>query len=273
MRLELHCHSIYSKGKKIPTEGTDSPADLVKAAKALGLDGIALTDHSTDRGWKEAEQACRRCGLLFIPSMEVSSLQGHIIGLGLNGYMKSGLSAEETLERIREQGGVSVAAHPFDIRGEGLGKLAAKADVIESFNSMNLDRFSNRAASRFAHKSGKPMVAGSDSHTKETLGHCINFIDAQDMDSCLREIRQGKVTLRTSYIPLEKLLPWVKRRFALSHEDVARYMEANYSQPRRWLSERLVHKFLNDRNERVWYWAGELGLAGARAYGLARAVF
>jgi len=273
MRLELHCHSFYSRGKRIPVEGMDSPADLVKAAKKLGLGGIALTDHSTDRGWKEAEQACRRCGLIFIPAIEVSSLHGHVIGLGLNEYVSSGLPAEETLDRIREQGAVSVAAHPFDIRGEGLGKLAAKADLVEVFNSMNLDRLSNRAASRFAKNAGKPMVAGSDSHTKEMLGQCVNFIDAHDMDSCLREIRKGKVSFRTSYIPLEKLLPWVKRRFALSHEDVKMYMEENYRQPRRWLSQRLVHKFVNDRNERLWYWAGELGLAGARAYGLARAVF
>jgi len=273
MKFELHCHSFYSKGKKIPTEGMDSPADLVKAAKALGLGGLALTDHSTNRGWKEAEEACRRHGLVFIPAIEISSLHGHVIGLGLNDYIRSGLSPEETLEKIREQGGLAVAAHPFDIRREGLGKSSAKADVIESFNSMNLDRFSNMTALKFARKAGRPCVAGSDSHTKEMLGQCINHIDAQDMDSCLKQIHRGKVSFRVSYIPLEKLLPWVKRRFALSHEDVAGYMEANYSQPRRWFSERLVHKFVNDRNERLWYWTGELGLAGARAYGLTRMAF
>src|SRR4030042_1821987 len=122
MRFELHCHSIYSKGKKIPAEGMDSPADLVKAAKALSLDGIALTDHSTNRGWAEAKETCIKHGLVFIPAIEVSSLAGHIIGLGLNEHVKSGLSAEETLDSIREQGAVSVAAHPFDIRGGGLGK-------------------------------------------------------------------------------------------------------------------------------------------------------
>jgi predicted metal-dependent phosphoesterase TrpH len=272
MRFELHCHSKYSRGKKIPAEGLDSPSDLVKAAKALGLGGISLTDHSTNRGWAEAKEACRKEGLLFIPGIEISSLHGHIIGLGLNEYIEAGLSPEETMEKIREQGAVSVAAHPFDIRREGLGKRSGKADAIEVFNSMNLDRFSNWLSCRFAQKAGKPMVAGSDSHTKEMLGACINFIDAQDMDSCLKKIEQGKVYFHASYIPLEKLLPWVKQRMSLSQEDVLDYVERNYWQPKRWVSERLLHSFLSSRREEPWRLLGEVGLAGARGYGLVRAL-
>jgi predicted metal-dependent phosphoesterase TrpH len=273
MKFELHCHSHYSKGKKIPTEGTDSPRDILRAAKNLGLGGIALTDHSTNRGWKEAKEHAKKLGLVFIPAIEISSLSGHIIGLGMNERIEDGLYLEETLDKIREQGAVSIAAHPFDVRGQGIGKLALKADAIESFNSMNVDRLSNRAAQRFARKCGKPSVAGSDAHTKEMLGCCMNEIDAHDMDSCLGEIRSGRVSFQTSYIPLEKLLPWVKRRFALSYPDVMDYMERNYRQPKRWISERLVHKFVNDRNERLWYWLGETGLAGARGYGLVKMVF
>jgi len=170
MKFELHCHSWHSRGKKIPTEGLDSPADLVKAAKKLGLGGIALTDHFTNRGWAEAREACRKYGLIFIPAIEISSKEGHIIGLGLNEHIQSGLPTEETVERIRAQGGLAIAAHPFDIRREGLKKSSEKADVIEVFNSMNLDGFSNRAAERFAGKTHMPCIAGSDSHTKEMLG-------------------------------------------------------------------------------------------------------
>jgi len=271
MRLELHCHSIYSRGKKIPTEGIDSPADLAKAAKALGLDGMALTDHSTHRGWKEANEACRKHGLIFIPSIEISSLHGHIIGLGLNGFVKSGLSPEETIEKVHEQGGLAVAAHPFDIRREGLGKLSAKADAVEAFNSMNLDRFSNMAASGFARKAGKPMVAGSDSHTREMLGQCVNFIDCQDTDSCLSQIKKGKVSYHASYASLDDLIPWVRQRMSLSHEDILEYIEANYWQPKKWVSERLLHMFLTSRRELPWRMLGEIGLAGSRGYGLIRA--
>ena len=115
------------------------------------------------------------------------------------------------------------------------------------------------------------MAAGSDAHTKEMVGQCINFIDAHDLDSCLKQIKSGKVSFQVSYTPLEKLLPWVKKRMTLSHGDILEYIEKSYWQPKRWVSERLVHKFVNDRNERFWYWVGELGLAGSRGYGLVRA--
>ncbi len=273
MRMELHCHSHYSMGRRIPVEGLDSPADLVRTAKKLGLGGIALTDHDSDRGWKEASAEARKLGIVFIPAIEVSCLQGHVIGLGLNEYIPSGLSLEETLDKIRGQAGLAVAAHPFDIRGEGIGKLAVKADVIEAFNSINLDRFSNLAARRFAFKAGKPMVAGSDSHTKEMLGSCINYIDAHDVDSALRQIKSGNASFRTGYPGMDKLLPWTRQRMALSYGDILDYIEANYSQPKKWFSQRLLHAFTSSRREAPWHLMGEAGLAGARAYGLAKMVF
>jgi predicted metal-dependent phosphoesterase TrpH len=273
MRLELHCHSHYSRGRKIPAEGLDSPADLVRTAKKLGLGGIALTDHDSDRGWKEAAAEARKLGMLFMPAIEISSLSGHVIGLGLNEKIRSSLPLEETLEKIQGQGAVSMAAHPFDIRRDGIGKLASKADVIEVFNSLNLDRFSNLAARRFALKAGKPAVAGSDSHTKEMLGSCVNYIDAHDLDSCLREIHRGKVSFRTSYPDMDKLLPWTRKRMILSYGDILDYIEANYSQPKKWVSQRLLHAFTSSRREGLWYLLGEAGLASSRCYGLAKMVF
>jgi predicted metal-dependent phosphoesterase TrpH len=267
MRVELHCHSHYSRGRKIPTEGLDSPADMVRTAKKMGLDGLALTDHNSSSGWQEASQEAKKQGLLFIPAIEISSLGGHIIGLGLNEPIQAGLPPEETLERIREQGAVSVAAHPFDIRRDGLGALSLKADALEAFNSMNLDRYSNRASARFARKSGKPCVAGSDAHTKEMVGQCVNHMEAHDLDSCLKAIKAGKLSFQASYTPLGKLLPWTKQRMLRSYGELLQRTEGYY-QPKRWVSQRLLHAFTSSRREAHWYWLGELGLAGARAYGL-----
>jgi predicted metal-dependent phosphoesterase TrpH len=267
MKFELHCHSMYSRGKKIPAEGIDSPRDLVRTAKKIGLDGLALTDHYSDRGWTEAKEEARKQGLIFIPGIEVSSKEGHIIGLGLNGYVQSGLPVEETLESIREQGAVSVAAHPFDIRNEGIKEKCLKADATEVFNSMNLDRFSNLAARRFARKNRLVMLAGSDSHTKEMLGQCINHIEASDVDSCLKEIRKGRVSFSARYTPLERLLPWIKMRLSLSYGDIVRYADSRYQEPKRWISKRLLHRFVSARREYFWYWLGEAGLRGSVVYG------
>ena len=50
MKIDLHTHSNAS-------DGTDSPSDLIANAISNGIDVLALTDHDTVAGWKEAESA------------------------------------------------------------------------------------------------------------------------------------------------------------------------------------------------------------------------
>ena len=50
LRIDLHTHSTAS-------DGTDSPAEVVAAAEAAGLDVVALTDHDTTSGWNAAAAA------------------------------------------------------------------------------------------------------------------------------------------------------------------------------------------------------------------------
>jgi 3',5'-nucleoside bisphosphate phosphatase len=64
MRIDLHTHSSVS-------DGTETPAELLAAARAAGLDVIALTDHDTTAGWSLAE-AARPPGLTVVPGMEFS---------------------------------------------------------------------------------------------------------------------------------------------------------------------------------------------------------
>lgn len=65
MRIDLHTHSSAS-------DGTERPADLVRAAAAAGLDVVALTDHDTTRGWSEAAEALPS-GLTLVRGAEISS--------------------------------------------------------------------------------------------------------------------------------------------------------------------------------------------------------
>lgn len=65
MRIDLHAHSLAS-------DGTDTPAELVIAAAAAGLDVVALTDHDSVAGWEEAAQAARQIGIGLVPGVEIS---------------------------------------------------------------------------------------------------------------------------------------------------------------------------------------------------------
>ena len=67
MRIDLHTHSRVS-------DGTESPGDLVRAARGAGLDVVAITDHDTAAGWDEAAATAREVGVELVRGMEISTL-------------------------------------------------------------------------------------------------------------------------------------------------------------------------------------------------------
>jgi predicted metal-dependent phosphoesterase TrpH len=77
--IDLHLHSTAS-------DGTDSPAEVIEAAAAAGLDVVALTDHDTAAGWPAATEAARRLGVTLLPGAEIScQLRG--IGVHMLAYL------------------------------------------------------------------------------------------------------------------------------------------------------------------------------------------
>jgi 3',5'-nucleoside bisphosphate phosphatase len=95
MRIDLHTHSDVS-------DGTDRPAELVRAAAAAGLTTIALTDHDTLAGVGEAIEAGRSAGVDVVPGVEISCAHEGI-SLHLLGYWPDAahpeLAAELRLNR------------------------------------------------------------------------------------------------------------------------------------------------------------------------------
>lgn len=96
MRIDLHTHSSVS-------DGTDTPADLIRAAVAAGLDVVGLTDHDTFEGLVVAKAAADDAGIGFVGGLELSAALGgasvHLLGYGCD-VTDAALTAE--LARIRE---------------------------------------------------------------------------------------------------------------------------------------------------------------------------
>ncbi len=243
LKAELHSHSHYSTGEKIRVEGLNSPKEMVEYAKGIGLDVLALTDHNELKGALEAEEAGKKEGLLVIKGEEVQTVNDkHVLGLGLSERIKPACySVEETIDRIRAQGGIAIAPHPFDLANKGIRELALKCDAIEVFNSINLDRFSNRNARNFAEKHSMNSVAGSDAHCIEMVGHGITKIKAEkDIDSVLKAIRKGKTVPVEEYVPINVVQYWALKRFESSYAQVGEYIYENYSNPKRWVAGKLL---------------------------------
>jgi 3',5'-nucleoside bisphosphate phosphatase len=94
--IDLHTHSSVS-------DGTEPPADLVRAAVAAGLDVVALTDHDTTAGWASATEAAEALPITLLPGLELSTRIGfrsvHMLGY-LVDPTDAALVAETT--RIRD---------------------------------------------------------------------------------------------------------------------------------------------------------------------------
>lgn len=78
---DMHIHSYFS-------DGTMSPAEIVKEAKERGLSFISICDHNELEGSRQAAEICENEGLKFIPAVEIDSLNNdvdyHIIGYGVD---------------------------------------------------------------------------------------------------------------------------------------------------------------------------------------------
>lgn len=190
MLLDLHNHTRYSPDSRVV------PADLVALAQRIGLSGIAITDHNSVGGIRQAEEAARG-GFLVIPGVEVSTRSGHVLGYGVRDVIPRDLSVAETVERIVAAGGVSVAAHPYRF-WSGLGQAGvaeAPFPALETHNARTLRRGNDRARARAnALKIGE--TGGSDSHYLNEVARAVTAIDmsALRVDDVLQRLGQGKTT-------------------------------------------------------------------------------
>ena len=108
---DLHTHTSWSHDCSVPADA------LIDAAEEIGLGAIAVTDHNVFGGALEAVELARGRDLIVIPGEEIKTKgQGEVIGLFLREEIPRGMSFEDTLAAIREQGGLVFLPHPFDRR-------------------------------------------------------------------------------------------------------------------------------------------------------------
>ena len=196
-RADLHIHTNAS-------DGWPTPLQLVEdASRRAHLDVIAVTDHDTIQGaLRAAEHAARRSKLHVIIGEEVSSRDGHIIGLFLEERVPPGLSAAATIHTIHEQGGIAIAAHPFWrtqrlVRSgnpvHGVGWLAAELpfDAIEVENATPGFYVFNRLARRLNMGLGAAELGCSDAHIVDAVGRAFTEFPGKTPAALRKAIEAG----------------------------------------------------------------------------------
>ena len=208
LKMDTHIHSEYSPDSKSKLE------DIFKVAKNRGLDIIAISDHNTVEGSKEARKLTENDDLLVIPSIEISSLEGHILGFGCEENIKRDLPAQETIDLIHDQGGLAIIPHPYCFYRHGLLCKAdykeLKIDAIETKNARFIIGYCNNKAKKLSKKENLPGLGASDAHYYKFVGDCYSKIDCEkDIDSVFKAIKKDKVEALgkgTSNIRLTKYL-------------------------------------------------------------------
>lgn len=282
IKCEFHSHSHYSKGGAITVEGFNSPEEMVERAKKIGLNCIALTDHDMIKGNKEAVKAGKKHGITVIPGEEVRTagvdykMRGHVLALGIGEAVKPGLSVEETIDKIHEQGAIAIASHPFDISRRGVREKSVLCDAIESFNAINIERLANWKTKMYAKEHGLIGVTGSDAHWTEMLGYSYTICNADNnIDSILKAIKNGNVRLRCHYVPSDIMTTWAVKRLQMSYDNVQKYVNENYSYPKRAIALELL-KIVKKSPGRVDYFInliGKIGIVGATGYSAMKLLF
>lgn len=208
LKLDPHIHSEYS------ADSNSKIKDILKIAKKKELDIIGISDHDTIKGSKRAIKENHDENLLIIPSIEISSAKGHILGLGVESLIPKGLSPEETIDNIHDNGGLAIIPHPFCFYRHGLlckeDYNNLKIDGIEVKNARFILGYCNRKAKTLSNKMNFPSIGSSDAHYVKFIGDCYTEIDCQkNIDSVLKAIKKRKVKAKgngTSNILLGKYL-------------------------------------------------------------------
>lgn len=186
VKADLHVHTIYSHDSVI------TPKELVFYAKKRGLNAVAVTDHDKVEG---ALKIAEETDFLIIPGTEVSSRDGHIVGLNVHEIIPRGLSVDETVDRIHEADGIAIACHPFALLKASVGKhVSGKFDAVETINASAFPF--NRATSKanqLAERLKLPKVAGTDAHYGPVIGQAYTLIDSEaNVEAIVKAIANGQ---------------------------------------------------------------------------------
>jgi len=208
MKIDLHCHSEASFDCVVAL-----PA-LLDRAQRNGIHVQAVTDHNEVWGAQKLQAIAdtRRGGDPEVPVIivgeEVSTREGEIIGLFLSERIPRDLSPEETVLRIKAQGGLVLLPHGFDplkkhrLKPEAVARVAEQIDIVEVFNARVSRRRWNRAAVTWAEARGVAQSAGSDAHTLADVGDAwveTPRADVSTPEGLMSAVRAGTVSGRWTH--------------------------------------------------------------------------
>lgn len=202
-KADVHIHTTFSDGLNEP----EAVVNYVLTQTDLSV--IAITDHNTIDGarvaydyWHKHRHEFRE--LEVIKGVEVSSSNGHILGLFLEEDIPMNMSPADTVAAIHEQGGLAIAAHPFthllpftDFHGVGRRIAHLPLDGVEARSSVPTELYANWMTMFYNQRHARHASLGSsDAHYLTMIGKTYTLFPgktAQDFRQAVlnKTVRDG----------------------------------------------------------------------------------
>jgi predicted metal-dependent phosphoesterase TrpH len=180
---------------------------------------VAVSDHNNVDGALAVRESA---SFRVIISEEVKSTEGEIIGLFLRETIRKGLTPEDTVRAIKEQGGLVLVPHPFDrtrrsvIPEEALLRILPQVDVLEVFNARTPFAADDARARRLAEEQGLPMSAATDAHTPWEIGLAYTEMPPfEGPGDFLVALGKARIVGKRAFIGCHLLSTWAKVRWRL----------------------------------------------------------
>jgi len=208
-------HSRYSLDCNMPLE------KIIERCREAGVNCIALCDHGTAEGALKLREIAP---FKVIVAEEVLTPYGEIMGMFLEETIPSGLSVEETISRIRAQGGLVCIPHPFDtfrhsaLKSHVIEEIADRIDIFEVLNARGVLGRDSAKAEAFAAKHRLIRSAGSDAHTPREIGNAyVEMPDFEGRDDFLEALKKGKISGRRTNPLIHFASLWARIKSKLSN--------------------------------------------------------
>jgi predicted metal-dependent phosphoesterase TrpH len=170
---------------------------IITRCLEVGINCLAVADHNAIDGALKLKEIAP---FHIIVSEEILTLNGEIIGMFLSQEIPGKLSMEETIARIKAQGGLVCIPHPYDrlrlsvFRNQVFEHIMPGVDIIEVLNARSLSPGSSSRAQQLVQKYGKLASAGSDAHTPPEIGNAyVEMPDFNSKDKFLASLAKGKI--------------------------------------------------------------------------------
>jgi len=200
-KADIHIHTTHSDGMATVEQV------LEFAEHKTDLDLIAITDHDMFDGADEARNLAARRNYRFqvLTGMEVTTLEGHLLVLGIDKPVRSLQPLDKTIAQVHAQGGIVIAPHPMSwmIRSIGRNGLLRihnnPSDEVyfDGFESLN-PSFAGRVVEKQARELNARILklaetGGSDSHVLPTIGSAKTVFPGKTVDDFHRALAE-KIT-------------------------------------------------------------------------------